>query len=280
MADSKHFMEVPLLHIRGGVFTKRETADLLPLLRKGEYKMDGREDASEGEDGEGEFKTRSWQTPDRAIIETCLTHVQTIPDIRRYLKSDSKGNLKYTRAFVWRHGAGDHVDKQETVFRWHRDGAEDTRVPLSFAVVFVLYDGDNTNVSEIEGAEVRLGIRKDNAFPTDVLVRPKQNKVYEYTTSGQYVSLRTPHNSMYLLAGGHVCHAVQEVQADCTRYAVVFFFQGQPRMREHCKERWFLLRAAAASGKVQRVCVECPVKGCTVTFLHLKNIKRHVENKH
>lgn len=286
---------VPLLHLQRDVL-KPEHLDLVlkhieKARREGHFVVAGNEGGDR--DGKGYFSTLQWEPnaqnanpKDDDIPRILLPYVCKLPGVSQILPEPAKA---LSRWFVWTTNSEALADRQDTVFRWHKDGADGK---LLLATIFSLYKCSSP--ADFKGAEVRVGTRHDFDTPVDVVLEPKRGRKkrgrkghqieYEYTDPRQYISMWTPHNSMSMMAGSLLPHAVQRItDPQITRYGCVLFFDvGRQQkykgkiesLEESLRQQWIsVLRTDQGRVTKPDKFASCP--RCQKPMLK-QNLKRHL----
>jgi hypothetical protein len=255
-------LQFPLLFQQLNIIDAETLTDLMAIVNQAhtarQFKIT--QDTDDGQDGEGEFLNITYEpfpnpTEDQPIPKLLLPLVLRIPAMK-----DIMSWCELTRTFIWTSPFDDpYADHEGTVFRWHRDGR------LTMAIIFVWYVGNL--LPNYRGAEVRIGTRIDMALPVDVILNVKKpikrttrsgkkfvkTKTYKFTAKDQYVSMDTPHGSMYVIFGGVIPHAVQQVMdAGIRRYGAVFFFKISEAKRTEAARQWLnMLRQYKGDSRAQ-----------------------------
>jgi hypothetical protein len=208
------------LQTQNNVLTREEVSNVMPALNASNYVSS--DDNEGGVSSWGVKYTRDDGTgvhPD--VVKTAMTIVKRNSYLRRH---STAGEPILMRVAVLKMG-GEELDQVRTRFEpqlhWHKDGEE----PL-FSMVYILYNGEwdsNNSPGALEyGGRVAFADRKcGNAiFATTESSTPRGVR------SGRLCSYYPPTNSLYIIPGYIVNHAVYKmINATAIRLAIAVFIK-------------------------------------------------------
>ena len=116
-----------------------------------------------------------------------------------------------------------------------------TKIPFSEGIALPFHlDGKGSDNANALVYSVYTGTGGDTYLGSEVLVgtRPAKKLPDDREGPRHFDSLLTPHNSMYMIAGAIIPHAVKPPAEGLIRYAITFFFKMEEPLVTQCLLRW------------------------------------------